>query len=113
MESTCFVMKIKKDKLKDYIHIHKKGQVWQEVLDNLKNAGIEKMKIYMLKNYAIVYAESRDIKQSFDYLGQQESQNRWNQATEAFMDTQPQYGQEKPVENLECVFDFVEGKQVN
>ncbi len=113
MESTCFVMKIKEDKIEDYKNIHKKGNVWKEVLENIDNADIKKMKIYMLENNAIVYVESPDLKKSFDYLGKQKSQERWNKATEDFMDTQPEYGQDKPVKDLKCVFDFVDGKQIN
>ncbi len=111
MESTCFVMKLKQDKISGYIDIHKKGKTWPEVLNNIKNADIEKMKIYLLDDYAIVYMEADDIKKSFKYLGDQSSQIKWNEATSEFMETQPDYDSKEVVKKLKCVFDFEEGEQ--
>jgi L-rhamnose mutarotase len=111
MESSCFYMKIKPDGIKGYVDIHKKGNVWNEVLENIKNAGFEKMKIFMLDNYAICYIESENIEKAFEYLGKQPGTPKWNEATAAFMDTQPDYGSDEAVKNLECVFDFEDGVQ--
>lgn len=111
MESTCFYMKIKPEGKEGYINIHKKGNVWREVLDNLKNAGFEKMKIYMLGNNAICYVEVESIEKAFEYLGKQPGTPKWNDATAAFMDTQPDYDSEEVVKYLECVFDFEGGIQ--
>jgi L-rhamnose mutarotase len=36
-----------------------------------------------------------DIKKAFEYLGGQETQNKWNKASEEFMDTQPEYEQRR------------------
>ncbi|MBN1298403.1 MAG: L-rhamnose mutarotase [Actinobacteria bacterium] len=111
MESTCFYMKIKPEGKKDYINIHKKGNVWNEVLENIKNAGFEKMKIYMLDNYAVVYVEAENISKAFEYLGKQPATPKWSEATAAFMDTQPDYDSEEVVKYLECLFDFEHGVQ--
>jgi len=111
MESTCFVLKLKHDEIAGYEDIHKKGNTWPDVIDNIKNAGIEKMKIYLLHDYSIVYMEAVDIKKSFDYLGSQPSQIKWNEATSRFMETQPEYGSEEVVKTLKCVFDFEKGEQ--
>jgi L-rhamnose mutarotase len=111
MESICFCLKIKKDKLNEYVDIHKKGQVWESVLNNFRNANIKKLKIFMLENTAILYMESPDIKKAFESIGQQESQLKWNQATAAFMDTQPNYGSDKIVDDLPCIFNFEDGEQ--
>ena len=111
MESSCFYMKIKPEGIKGYADIHKKGNVWKEVLQNIKNAGFEKMKIFMLDNYAICYIEAENIEKAFEYLGQQPDTSRWNSATSAFMDTQPDYESEEVVKTLECVFDFENGVQ--
>jgi len=111
MESSCFYMKIKPEGIKGYADIHKKGNVWKEVLQNIKNAGFEKMKIFMLDNYAVCYIEAENIGKAFEYLGQQPDTPRWNSATSAFMDTQPDYESEEVVKTLECVFDFENGVQ--
>jgi len=111
MQGTCFYMKIKPDKISEYINIHKKGNVWQEVLDNIKKSGLGKMKIYMLDEYAIVFAEGKDISKSFEYLGKMESQLKWNEETAPYMDTQPDYDSDEPVKTLECIFDFENGVQ--
>lgn len=111
MESTCFVMKIKHDRKKDYLDIHKKGNTWPEVLNNIKNANINKMKIYMLEDYAICYMESENIKKAFEYLGEQPIQRKWNEVTTEFMDTQPDYDSEEVVKTLKCIFDFDNGEQ--
>ena len=111
MESSCFYMKIKKEGIKGYVDIHKKGNVWKEVLENIKNAGFEKMKIFMLDSYAICYIEAENIKEAFEYIGQQPDTPRWNSATAAFMETQPDYESKEVVKTLECVFDFENGVQ--
>ena len=112
MESICFVMKIKPDKINDYINIHRKGNVWQEILENHKRAGVNKLKIYMLENNAIAYMESEDIEKSFEILGKQESQKKWNEVTAGFMDTQPNYDSNKVVQDLPCIFNYENGKQI-
>ncbi|MBM3699625.1 MAG: L-rhamnose mutarotase [Actinobacteria bacterium] len=111
MENTCVYMKIKPEGREGYINIHKKGNVWKEVLENLKNAGFKKMKIYMLDNYAVVYIEAENIAKAFKYLGKQPDTSRWNEATSAFMETQPDYDSEEVVKQLECVFNFENGVQ--
>jgi len=111
MESSCFYMKIKPEGIKGYVDIHKKGNVWNEVLENIKNAGFEKMKIFILDNCAICYVEAENIEKAFEYLGKQPGSAKWNDATSVFMETQPDYESEEVVKTLECVFDFEEGKQ--
>jgi len=111
MESTCFVMKLKHDKIKDYAYIHKKGNTWVEVLENIKNARINKMKIFLLEDYSICYMEAENIGEAFEYLGQQPSQRKWNEVTSEFMDTQPDYDSEEVVKTLKCIFDFDNGEQ--
>jgi len=111
MESTCFYMKIKPDGIEGYKDIHKKGNTWGEVLENIKNAGFEKMKIYLLENYAICYVEAENIATAFNYLGKQPDTPRWNAATAAFMDTQPDYDSDEIIKTLECIFDFEHGEQ--
>jgi len=104
-------MKIRPEGVEGYKNIHKKGNVWEEVLKNIKNAGFEKMKIYMLDNNAICYVEAENIEKAFEYLGQQPGTPEWNDATAAFMVTQPEYGSKEVVKYLECVFDFENGEQ--
>ena len=113
MEKIAFVMKIKPERVNDYIEIHKKGSVWPQVLENIDKSGMKKMVIFMLENNAIVYVEAEDTKKAFDYLGKQPTTIEWNEVTAPFMDTQPRYGQEEAVEMLQCVFDFENGKQLN
>ena len=104
-------MKIKPERKKDYIDIHKKVNIWPEVLDNIKNAGIKKMKIYILENYAICYMEAENINAAFKYLGEQPIQRKWNEATADFMDTQPDYDSKEVVKTLNCIFDFYDKEQ--
>ena len=111
MQSTCFYMKIKPEGIDGYREIHKKGKTWPEIIENIKNAGFEKMKIYMLENYAICYIEAENIEKAFEYLGKQAGTAEWNAATAEFMDTQPDYDSDEVVKYLECVFDFEHGEQ--
>lgn len=78
MQSTCFVMKIKHDKKNNYLDVHKKGNTWPEVLNNTKNANINKMKIYMLEDYSICFMEAENIKEAFELPGEQPTQRKWN-----------------------------------
>jgi len=104
-------MKLKKDKIDEYIDIHKKGNVWPEVIKNITDSGVKKMKIYVLDEYSIVYAEAEDIDGALKKMGDREIQHKWNEATADFMDTQPDYDSEEVVKKLKCVFDLENGKQ--
>ena len=106
MKSICFVLRVKHNKINDYINIHKKENVWPEIYENLEKAKINKLKIYLLKNNAICFLESNDVYKSLDLLGKQESQKKWNEVTSEYMYTQPNYGSNKIVDELNCIFDY-------
>ena len=51
MGKVVWVMELKEDKIDDYIKIHKKENVWPEIMNVNKRAGVKKEVIFIFKNY--------------------------------------------------------------
>lgn len=62
----CMALDLKDDPelIKEYRHYHGPGQVWPEVIESIKNAGIEDMEIYILGNRLFMIM---DVNEHFDF----------------------------------------------
>ncbi len=113
MQKVCWIMKIKPGKNEDYIKIHKKGKVWPGVLNAMKEAGFEKMRIFIYKLLVIVYAEVENLENASLYLSKNPHTIKWNKISLSMMDEPPDYASAGGINKLPLVFDFEDGKQLN
>ena len=62
MKRYCLALDLKDepDLIRDYEHLHEPGQVWPEILDSLRKAGILEMTIYRTGNRLFMIMETRD-----------------------------------------------------
>lgn len=77
MKQVCFLLHLKKDRIKDYIEAH---QVWPELLDEMRKEGIRNYSLFMGKDGLIIgYLESDEPIESLRRVGQSDVGRRWEE----------------------------------
>ena len=74
-ERTAFVLRVRPDKLDEYVEAHR--EVWPELLDALRAAGIRNYTIFRSGNEMFGYFEADDLEAAGRYLEGQEVSARW------------------------------------
>ena len=73
-----FVLRVKPDRVDDYVRAHR--EVWPEMVEALKGAGIRNYTIFRDGNRMFGYFEADDLAAAGEYLEQQEVSARWQDA---------------------------------
>ena len=78
MKQVCFTLKLKKQKVEDYLNNHK---VWPEMLSVLSHSGIKNYSLFVDKKNALVigYFESENPEQSLEEVGRTEINKKWQE----------------------------------
>ena len=74
-ERSAFVLHVRPDKIDEYVDEH--AQVWPELLEALRAAGIRNYSIFRAGNDVFGYFESDDLEAAARYLDVQEVSARW------------------------------------
>jgi L-rhamnose mutarotase len=77
-ERTAFVLRVRPDKIEEYIRAHR--DVWPEMLDALRGAGIRNYTIFRHGDTMFGYFEADDLAAAGRYLAQQDVSTRWQDA---------------------------------
>jgi L-rhamnose mutarotase len=77
-ERSAFVLRIRPDRVEDYVEAHR--QVWPEMLQALREAGIRNYTIFRHGNQVFGYFESDDLARAAAHLEAQEVSARWQDA---------------------------------
>jgi len=77
-ERTAFVLRVRPDKIEEYIRAHQ--DVWPEMLDALRGAGIRNYTIFRDGNRMFGYFEADDLAAAGRYLALQDVSTRWQDA---------------------------------
>jgi L-rhamnose mutarotase len=77
-QRTAFVLRVRPEKLDEYVSAHR--EVWPEMLDALRGAGIRNYTIFRDDNRMFGYFEADDLDAAGRYLAQQEVCTRWQDA---------------------------------
>jgi L-rhamnose mutarotase len=77
-ERTAFVLRVRPEKLEEYVRAHQ--EVWPEMLDALRGAGVRNYTIFRDGNRMFGYFEADDLAAAGHYLEQQEVATRWQDA---------------------------------
>ena len=113
MEFRAYLMKLKKDRINQYVEIHKKEQIWQSVVNGLKNACFKKMIIFQLGQNIILFEEAPDLKEAYEFLNEDEESLKWDQMISEWMEEYPQLSEIKgdiEFKEVPVVFYFENGK---
>lgn len=77
MQRVCFVLRVKKDRVQDYLNAH---QVWPEMEKAMSDAGISNYSMFVREDGLLVgYFEAEEPEQSLRELGQTDVNRRWQQ----------------------------------
>jgi L-rhamnose mutarotase len=77
-QRSAFVLRVRPDKVEDYVRAH--GDVWPEMLDALRGAGIRNYTIFRDGNQMFGYFEADDLTAAEQYLARQDVSSRWQDA---------------------------------
>ena len=77
-QRTAFVLRVRPGKLDEYVHAHR--DVWPEMLDALRAAGIRNYTIFRDDNRMFGYFEADDLTAAGEYLARQDVGTRWQNA---------------------------------
>lgn len=111
MTTRSFCIRLKPDRVQDYIEIHKRGTTWPEILTGLKDSGVEKMTTFLLDNTAIVTVEAENPDLAMRTFRQLPVHGRWRETTANMREPERALDARDSLNWLPCVFDFRSGVQ--
>ena len=77
-ERSAFVLRVRPDRVDEYVAAHQ--EVWPEMLDALRRAGIRNYTIFRNGNEMFGYFESDDLEAASRFMAEQEVSGRWQDA---------------------------------
>jgi L-rhamnose mutarotase len=83
-QRTAFVLSVRPEKIEQYIQAHK--EVWPEMLQALRDAGIRNYTIFRHGTEMFGYFEADDLEAAANHLARQEVSTRWQNAMAALLD---------------------------
>jgi L-rhamnose mutarotase len=77
-QRSAFVLQVRPERIEEYVRAHR--EVWPEMLDALRAAGIRNYTIFRHGNRMFGYFESDDLEAAAQYMAEQEVSTRWQDA---------------------------------
>jgi L-rhamnose mutarotase len=77
-QRSAFVLRVRPNRVDAYLEAHR--NVWPEMLDALRAAGIRNYTIFRAGDQMFGYFESDDLERAASYLAEQEVSARWQDA---------------------------------
>ena len=74
-QRSAFVLRVRPDRIDDYVAAHR--DVWPELLDALRRAGIRNYSIFRAGNQVFGYFEADDLEGAAGFLAEQPVCTRW------------------------------------
>ena len=83
LKRVCSLLHIKPEKVDDYLKAH---QVWPELLEVMREAGMRNFSLFLQKETGLVveYFEAEDPEKSLREVGKTDVSRRWEEAMEEF-----------------------------
>ena len=75
MAKYCMVNNIKEECIEQYTEAHK--NFWPELREVFRASGAKECTIFLYGKQSILYLESEDLDKTFDLLGQDETNQKW------------------------------------
>jgi L-rhamnose mutarotase len=77
-QRSAFVLRVRPERIEEYVRAHR--EVWPEMLDALRAAGIRNYTIFRHGNQMFGYFESDDLEAAAQYMAEREVSTRWQDA---------------------------------
>ena len=81
-----FVLRVRPDKIDEYVDAHR--QVWPEMLDALRSAGIRNYTIFRAGTSVFGYFEADDLDAAARHMAAQDVNTRWRESMTELLDEQ-------------------------
>ncbi len=84
MEHVCFLLRVKKDRIQDYLKAH---DVWPELNSTMQDVGMSNFSLFMRKDGLVVgYFEAEDPQESLRKLSLTDVNRRWDEYMAEFFE---------------------------
>ena len=84
MERVCFLLRVKKDRVQDYLKAH---DVWPELNTAMQEVGMSNFSLFMRKDGLVVgYFEAEDPQESLRKLSLTDVNRRWDEYMAEFFE---------------------------
>jgi L-rhamnose mutarotase len=93
-----FVLHVRPDKIDEYVEAHR--NVWPEMLDALRSAGIHNYTIFRAGDSVFGYFEAEDLDGAARQIASQEVNTRWQDAMAELLDERVPDGGPKLLEEI-------------
>ena len=113
MEYRAYLMRLKKDKVKNYIKVHRKEKIWQSVVNGLIKAGYRKMIIFQLDQDIVLFEEADNLGKAYKYLASDKESVKWDRMISGWMEEYPKFNEIKgdiELKEVPIIFYFEDGK---
>jgi L-rhamnose mutarotase len=97
-ERTGFVLRVEADRVDEYVEAHR--NVWPELLEALRGAGIRNYTIFRDGNRMFGYFEADDLAGAAAFLAEQEVSSRWQDAMAELLEERVPDGGPPPLEEI-------------
>ncbi|HEV7565671.1 MAG TPA: L-rhamnose mutarotase [Microbacteriaceae bacterium] len=97
-ERRGFVLRVKPEQVDAYVAAHR--DVWPQMLDVLRTAGIRNYTIFRAENAMFGYFETDDLERAERYLASQEVSARWQDAMAELLVERVPDGGPPPLEEI-------------
>ena len=105
METRCEVMRLKVDKIKEYIDIHLNP--WPELLEEIESSKIVEEYVFIVKNIVIVFIRTNDVENAIKNLQKKEICKKWSIIVRKMLTINNNIKLPKiDVINARCIFEY-------
>ena len=113
MQHRAYLMRLKKDRVQDYIAIHRKGKIWKSIINGLVKTRFDKMIIFLLGQEVILFEEAEDLKAAYQSFDNDAETVKWDKLMDSWMENYPKFNEIKgdvEVTEIRVVFYYENGK---
>ena len=93
-----FVLRVRPDRVDEYVEAHR--NVWPEMLQALREAGIRNYTIFRAGTEMFGYFEADDLQRAAEYLAAQEVSARWQDAMAELLEERVPDAGPQPLEEV-------------
>jgi L-rhamnose mutarotase len=97
-QRAAFVLHVKPDRIDEYVEAHR--NVWPEMLQALRDAGIRNYSIFRSGTEMFGYFESDDLERAGAYMADQDVNDRWQDAMAELLEQRVPDGGPPPLEEV-------------
>ena len=88
-------MRLKKERIADYVEVHRKENVWRSVVDCLVRSGTTRMIILLHGQDVILYEEAHDLQHAYQVQNADPPTQRWEAMIAELMEQAPHFDEIK------------------